>query len=503
MHGVRKAGKDLVRVAFFAAACVAAAASAGAQTAVEPGLEKAVGWKWRAVTSSPADWVSPAPEPTPTPEAINPEPAPESQLYEVKRGDALILIARKYGLTAQHLKVFNGLPSDLIREGQVLKIPTTPEALLIAPLPEPPKKKPAKGAKKDDPGLTSEHMRTAALQAFLDRQMFSSGPIDGKRSADFEKVLHLYLLGHPEATDPARLGEAIRGQVGDGFTRYTLKPGDFRYIVPPKAAAAAGGASAEAEPAKVQPPSYDELTGAPLLLYRTPWEFVAERFHCSEEFLKLLNAEIRSAPMAGTELRVPNVAPFEIENFLRQPLQPAPNPEIKAVIADLSVLQIFQRDDLIAVMPIAMARPGLRGKGFWTILNAIPLPRLGTLQEPREQRQAPKPLYGQQDPTKEPPKPVILTTEQFLAPGPNNPVGVVWINLAKADDPETLPYGLHGTSIPDQMQSRQSIGGIQLANWDIVRAARLLAPGTPLEWKQGGLVPAAAPAAAVPAVVAP
>ncbi|HRJ72110.1 MAG TPA: L,D-transpeptidase, partial [Terrimicrobiaceae bacterium] len=66
-----------------------------------------------------------------------------------------------------------------------------------------------------------------------------------------------------------------------------------------------------------------------------------------------------------------------------------------------------------------------------------------------------------------------------------------------------LPYGLHGTSIPDQMQSRQSLGGIQLANWDIVRAARLLAPGTPLEWKQGGLVPAAAPAQAVPAVVAP
>lgn len=76
-------------------------------------------------------------------------------------------------------------------------------------------------------------------------------------------------------------------------------------------------------------------------------------------------------------------------------------------------------------------------------------------------------------------------------------MGIIWIDLAKSDDPTPLPFGLHGTSTPDQMQSLQSLGGIRLANWDILRAARLLPPGTPLEWRQSGT--AAAPPAAAPA----
>ncbi len=59
------------------------------------------------------------------------------------------------------------------------------------------------------------------------------------------------------------------------------------------------------------------------------------------------------------------------------------------------------------------------------------------------------------------------------------------MNLAKADSPDTLPYGLHGTSNPDQMLYSYSLGGPQLANWDIARAARLLPNGTVLEWRQG------------------
>jgi lipoprotein-anchoring transpeptidase ErfK/SrfK len=62
-------------------------------------------------------------------------------------------------------------------------------------------------------------------------------------------------------------------------------------------------------------------------------------------------------------------------------------------------------------------------------------------------------------------------------------VGVVWMNLAKAKSTEPLPYGLHGTSIPNRMKTQEGIGGIRLANWDIARVVRLLPPGTPLHWK--------------------
>lgn len=43
--------------------------------------------------------------------------------HKVKRGETLGVIARKYGTTVAKIKRTNGLSSDMIREGQILKIP--------------------------------------------------------------------------------------------------------------------------------------------------------------------------------------------------------------------------------------------------------------------------------------------------------------------------------------------------------------------------------------------
>lgn len=222
-----------------------------------------------------------------------------------------------------------------------------------------------------------------------------------------------------------------------------------------------------------------------MLPYRTPWGFVAERFHCQETYLHTLNAKLPATPGAGSEFQVPNVIPFEIEKAFDEPLQPQVDPEnpVTAAVIGLSQLNIYQRGALIAVFPISPARPGLHGRGSWTILDAIPRPRLATLQEQRTE------LTQKSSPTSTVPEPApsptesVLSSEQYLAAGPRNPVGIAWINLAKAKSTEPLPYGLHGTSIPDQMNFEQSIGGFRLANWDIARAVHHLPYGTPLEWK--------------------
>jgi lipoprotein-anchoring transpeptidase ErfK/SrfK len=59
-------------------------------------------------------------------------------------------------------------------------------------------------------------------------------------------------------------------------------------------------------------------------------------------------------------------------------------------------------------------------------------------------------------------------TKQHLPPGPNGPVGVVWIDLTKAH------YGIHGTPEPQTIGRTQSHGCVRLTNWDAARLAQMV-----------------------------
>ena len=60
-----------------------------------------------------------------------------------------------------------------------------------------------------------------------------------------------------------------------------------------------------------------------------------------------------------------------------------------------------------------------------------------------------------------------------LPPGPNGPVGVVWIDLSKDH------YGIHGTPEPEMIGRTQSHGCIRLTNWDAAKLAQMVRSGTP------------------------
>lgn len=483
---------------------------------IEPGLEGALKWKWWVAPSEEKDWGIPLPEPeAPAPTAATPGSvtptvsiAVRPTEYEVKRGDALAIIARKFNMTVAQLKAFNGLTNDTIRVGQALKIPTMEEIKAMAPPPPPPPppdepKKKTKGKEKTPPKPqmsfeATREMENVLLQAFLDREGFPTGPIDGNPGATFEKTLALYRTVHDDVQGAEPLREKAVKVVGEPFTHYTLKREDFRFIAPPKAEVApltpaprTKSKSSKGKPTlpPLPPMTYNDLTSSSHLAYRTPWEFVAERFHCDEAFLRSINFKVKGQPVVGTEFQVPNVVPFEIEKAFEPPLQPEPDEAkpVTAAIVELSRLEIYREGKLISVMPMSVARPDLRGRGSWTILDVIPRPRLATKQEQKEQPK-PKvdPLFSTpllQTPAPAAPVTPALATEQYIGAGPNNPLGIVWINLAKAKSTDPLPYGLHGTSIPSQMKAQESIGGLRLANWDIARAVRLLPKGTPLQWK--------------------
>jgi lipoprotein-anchoring transpeptidase ErfK/SrfK len=66
-----------------------------------------------------------------------------------------------------------------------------------------------------------------------------------------------------------------------------------------------------------------------------------------------------------------------------------------------------------------------------------------------------------------------------IAPGPNNPVGAVWIDL---DEPT---YGIHGTPEPETIRRESSHGCVRLTNWDALQLADAVKPGVTVEFTQG------------------
>ncbi len=65
-----------------------------------------------------------------------------------------------------------------------------------------------------------------------------------------------------------------------------------------------------------------------------------------------------------------------------------------------------------------------------------------------------------------------------LPPGPNNPVGVVWIGISREH------YGLHGTPEPGEVGHVVSHGCVRLTNWDAARVATLVKRGTPVRFEE-------------------
>jgi LysM repeat protein len=442
----------------------------------EPGLERAVNWKWSVIPSSANQpWRLPPQRVQVLTNSQNHTakvPETDPGIYTIKKGDVLVRIAKRFDLTVAQLREFNGLQSDLLQIGQQLRIPNTDERLALRNA----------GAKKDDhpasPAATVNEV--LLLRVFLDNQGFSTGAISDQSDPVFGRVLHLYQTSRGETLDHAAvIAEAIAA-TAKTLTDYTLCVEDFHFIAPPKASLVP---TPNAKPAPTPPPTYEELLFTPLLAYRSSWEFVAERFHCDEKFLRKLNPKLGANPPAGSVFRVPNVSPLEIENIPARDIQPHKDSSAcRAVIRDLAVLEIYRNDKLAAVMPLSRSRPGLRGRGEWKILDAIPRPRLATLREPRVVREEKTgPFYVNPNPTPRQ-APAVLEHEEILPAGPNNPVGVAWINLAKANENTPLPFGLHGTSTPSEMFSYESLGGFRLSNWDILRAASLLPSGSKLEW---------------------
>jgi lipoprotein-anchoring transpeptidase ErfK/SrfK len=199
------------------------------------------------------------------------------------------------------------------------------------------------------------------------------------------------------------------------------------------------------------PQSWIEKSRLPRLDYETLLELVGERWQADPEFIRQLNQDLDWEQIpAGTSLIVPQVRP------------PAATERAAFVRISLAnrTLQVFDRStNLMAHFPCSIARQVQdRLSGALRVVRIVP-----------------DPIYTF-DPVRFPRTPEARAVEGKLTipAGPNNPVGVAWVELDRAG------YGIHGTPEPERVGQAESLGCFRLANWNVELLTRLAWEGMPV-----------------------
>ena len=196
------------------------------------------------------------------------------------------------------------------------------------------------------------------------------------------------------------------------------------------------------------PTKLEEMATLKHLGYTSPIEALAEKFHMSEELLKELNPGSKFG--RGESIRVVNLGKSAL---------PAAVNRIEVDKHTEAVWVYGAANRLIAAYPASI------GSGD----TPSPEGRLKVVSVSRN------PTYVY-DPSKLSFKGVKATTKLVIPPGPNNPVGLVWIAL---DAPS---YGIHGSPQPSKVRRQESHGCVRLTNWDALQLASAVKKGVPVEF---------------------
>ena len=265
-------------------------------------------------------------------------------------------------------------------------------------------------------------------QVLLDRAHFSSGEID----AAFGQNLRNAIRGYQKSNGLQVTGiidaptwAVLNTDTAPILVSYTILDADV------------------AGPFHPIPIDWEDKAKMKALGYTSAKELLSEKFHVSPKLLTRLNPG-KDFGVAGETIIVPNVVGT---NEL---------PKAVKIIVDQSDSTLSLVD---ATGKIFSQFPVTTGSKF----DPLPLGNWkvkGVARNPTFHYN-PK-LFWDADPS---------DNKAKIAAGPNNPVGVVWIDLTKEH------YGIHGTPEPSAIGKTQSHGCIRLTNWDATALARLVVTG--------------------------
>lgn len=297
-------------------------------------------------------------------------------------------------------------------------------------------------------GSGAAGVTTLRVQWLLDRAGFSPGVLDGHWGGNTEKAvswLQERFGLQPTGNVDRALYLRLVDEVGEGgpIRRYTVTGEDLAgpfTRIPEETAAKA------------------ELD---CLCYESPAELLAERFHTTPAILALLNPEADLEPPApGTELWVPAVEVAEPGDGA------APGPgggEVARIVVSRSGFYLHALDASGGILRHFPTTVGGRfdpsPDGSFRVTGIAWRPDFHYQPE----------LFSDVPDSDE---------DLMLPPGPNSPVGVVWIGLSEDG------YGIHGTAHPEEIGSNTSHGCVRLTNWDAITLARMVAQGVPVVFRK-------------------